>query len=136
MVGSPLELDGAPEAVRPDAPPATVVVVEAAPPEPEEAVEAVVEDPVPEAVRPEEVVDVEPAVVEVLAAAAAVVEDVGALVVVVDDVVVDPADSAGLPDPCTATPTTPATKTAVIRPPRATRGATGADLPSQTTPNF
>ena len=136
--GIPLELDGAPEAVRPDAAPTTVVVVEVAPPpEPEEAVEVVVDDPFPEAVRPEEVVDVAPAEVEVLAAAAAaVVEDAGALVVVVDDVVVDPADSAGLPDPCTATPTTPATKTAVIRPPRATRGATGADLPSQTTPKF
>ena len=133
MVGRPLEVVGAPEAVRPEPDPGVVVALD----EPPAAVEDVLDDPVPEEVSPDEVVAVAPAVVEV----DAVVEDVVVAAVVkvveeVEDVVALPADTAGLPDPCTATPTTPATRTAVIRPPRARRGATGADLPSQTTLNF
>ena len=133
MLGRPLELDGAPEVVSPEFDPADVVEVEE-PPEP--ATEEVVDEPAPPEIGPEEVVEVALTVVGVAAPDDDVVVVDGAVVVVEEVVLVVPADTPGLPDPCTATPTTPATRTAVIRPPRAKRGATGADLPSQATPNF
>lgn len=138
MVGRPLEPDGAPELVSPEPVPAAVVVVEEAP----ELPVAAVDDPVPDDVSPDDVVEEPPTVVEVVGEddvvgdEVLVDEELVDEVVVVEVVVVPPADTAGLPEPCTATPTTPATKTAVMRPPRARREATGADLPSQTTHNF
>ena len=100
MVGRPLGPVGAPEAVRPDVDPATVVEVVATDPA---AVEAVVDEPVPDEVSPEEVVEVAPRVAELDADEAEVVDVVvlaGLVEVVVDDdVVVAPADTPGFPDP-------------------------------------